>query len=224
MTSKSPEFHPKYTHYMSDGAGRDSYILKHNGGLCNEPTRPFYDSAMYVKEKPSCMGPAPHKAATSFKYVSDGSGRDFYVTYNSGGLEAPYLPGATRSDHNFVCSLRSGASNYGAKRLTTPAERQRMKKCRSSQKLMVKRLTATSEEWKKINKEFKRQSLSREKEMRSPQAAQKNRLIEFQNSRTENMKRPLSIYNHIKEQKSSNPKFGYPIYARSTRNLVSLIT
>jgi hypothetical protein len=86
---------------------------------------------------------------------------------------------------------------------------------------MVKRLTATSEEWKKINKELKRQSLSREKEMRSPQAAHKNRLIEFQNSRTESMKRPLSIYNHIKEQKNSNPKFGYPIYARSTRNLVS---
>ena len=25
-----------YTHYMSDGKGRDTYILKHNGGLCNE--------------------------------------------------------------------------------------------------------------------------------------------------------------------------------------------
>ena len=29
-------FYPKYTHYMGDGMGRDTYILKHNGGLCHE--------------------------------------------------------------------------------------------------------------------------------------------------------------------------------------------
>jgi hypothetical protein len=29
-------FNPKYTTYQSDGMGRDTYILKHNGGLCNE--------------------------------------------------------------------------------------------------------------------------------------------------------------------------------------------
>jgi hypothetical protein len=30
---------PKYTHYMSDGKGRDSYIMKGNGGLCFEGQR-----------------------------------------------------------------------------------------------------------------------------------------------------------------------------------------
>ena len=40
-------FNPKYTHYGSDGMGRDSYILKHNGGLWNEAIRPFYESGMY---------------------------------------------------------------------------------------------------------------------------------------------------------------------------------
>lgn len=50
---KSPEFYPKYTHYGSDGQGRDSYILKNNGGLCNEPTRPFFETKMYSKELPS---------------------------------------------------------------------------------------------------------------------------------------------------------------------------
>ena len=111
---------------MSDGQGRDTYILKHNGGLWNEAVRPFFESGMYVREKPSVMGPAPLKEATSFKYFSDGSGRDFYITYNSGGLEAPYVPGATRSDNNFIHSLRSGITK-NSKRLTTPAEKQRMK-------------------------------------------------------------------------------------------------
>ena len=29
--------HPKYTTYIADGAGRDQYILAHNGGLSNYP-------------------------------------------------------------------------------------------------------------------------------------------------------------------------------------------
>lgn len=35
-------FSPKYAHYLSDGNGRDTYILKNNGGLCTEPDRPIY--------------------------------------------------------------------------------------------------------------------------------------------------------------------------------------
>lgn len=81
---------------------------------------------MYMKDKISCSPPAPLKEARSFKYVSDGSGRDFYITYNSGGLEAPYIPGATFSDHKFILSLRAGAQK-NAKRLATPAEKLRMK-------------------------------------------------------------------------------------------------
>lgn len=120
-------FYPKYTHYTSDGMGRDTYILKHNGGMCNEASRPFYETTMYTKERPSGMPPAPLKEATSFKYISDGSGRDFYITYNSGGLEAPYIPGANKSDQRFIMSLRSGALNMGKQRLSTPAEKERMK-------------------------------------------------------------------------------------------------
>ena len=78
------------------------------------------------REKPNLVAPPSLKDATSFKYISDGSGRDFYITYNSGGLEAPYVPGANRSDNNFILSLRSGINNR-AKRLSTPSEKQRMK-------------------------------------------------------------------------------------------------
>lgn len=124
---------------MSDGHGRDSYILKHNGGMCNEGSRPFFETKMYSKEMPSQMPPAPFKAATSFKYISDGSGRDFYITYNSGGLEAPYIPGTQKSDQYFITSLRSGLKTSQGTRLSTPSEKQRMKKCRSAQRLLVKR-------------------------------------------------------------------------------------
>jgi hypothetical protein len=95
--------------------------------MCNEASRPFYETTMYTKERPSGMPPAPLKEATSFKYISDGSGRDFYITYNSGGLEAPYIPGANKSDQRFIMSLRSGALNMGKQRLSTPAEKERMK-------------------------------------------------------------------------------------------------
>ena len=29
-------FNPKYTHYLGDGSGRDTYVIKNNGGLCIE--------------------------------------------------------------------------------------------------------------------------------------------------------------------------------------------
>lgn len=41
----------KYTHYMSDGYGRDKYILQNNGGLCNERVPVFQESSRYVMPK-----------------------------------------------------------------------------------------------------------------------------------------------------------------------------
>ncbi|CAI2365958.1 unnamed protein product [Moneuplotes crassus] len=219
---KSPEFYPKYTHYGSDGQGRDSYILKNNGGLCSEPTRPVFKTTMYSKEFPNTVAPPPQKGATSFKYISDGSGRDFYITHNSGGLEAPYIPGTKHSDSHFITSLRSGSKFLGAKRLSTPAERHRMKKCQSAQRLLVQRLTAKSQEWRDISRDNKMRSLSRERELRSPQAAQHNRLMEFQATRNETLQRPMLLYSHMKEASGHHtnvPKMSFPVYARSTRNL-----
>lgn len=169
------------------------------------------------------MGPSPLKEATSFKYISDGSGRDFYITHNSGGLEAPYIPGTKHSDNHFITSLRSGSKYMGGKRLSTPAEKQRMKKCQSAQRLLVQRLTATSQQWREISRENKMRSISREKELRSPQAAQNNRLLDFQATRNETINRPMLMYTQMKRQENgseSGSNFGYPVYARSTRNLV----
>ena len=44
------------------------------------------------------------KEATCFRYPSDGSGRDSYILYNSGGLHADYVPGGQH--HTFYNSLR----------------------------------------------------------------------------------------------------------------------
>jgi hypothetical protein len=42
-------FNPKYAHYGSDGSGRDTYILKDNGGLCTVPERITHTSSMLFK-------------------------------------------------------------------------------------------------------------------------------------------------------------------------------
>lgn len=53
---------------------------------------------MFLKELPSTTTPIGFKPTPTFKYISDGSGRDFYVTHSSGGLQAPYIPGVKRAD------------------------------------------------------------------------------------------------------------------------------
>ncbi|CAI2367952.1 unnamed protein product [Moneuplotes crassus] len=220
--SKSPEFYPKYAHYGSDGQGRDSYILKNNGGLCNEPSRPVFESTMYSRVKPHTMGKAPLRDATSFKYISDGSGRDFYITHNSGGLEAPYFPGTRPSESHFITSLRSGNKHMGQKKMITPAERQKMKKCQSAQRLLVQRLTASSKEWREISRYNKMKSLSRERELKSPTAANQDKLLEYQTIRNETLKRPMLMYSHINGSTGMNEDGGhylFPVQAKSTRNL-----
>ena len=42
------------------------------------------------------MLPAPRLSAPPLQYHSDGSGRDFYIGCNSGGLKFNYQPGGTR--------------------------------------------------------------------------------------------------------------------------------
>lgn len=115
---------------------------------------------MYQKPPPSQMLPAPHKAATSFKYVSDGSGRDFYITFNSGGLEAPYIPGLKHPSSAFFQSLRNNRKIIKYKRHISPKDRDLIKRCRSSQRELVERLTANNSKWKEMT-EAHRRSTSR---------------------------------------------------------------
>lgn len=145
-------FYPKYTHYASDGEGRDSYILNNNGGMCTEAQRPISWSTFYAKEKPRVVIPVAHKPTPSFKYISDGSGRDFYVTYNSGGLQAPYIPGTLKADAQFISSLRNTEKRNKLIRYNFPKEREMRKRSLINQKKMIERLTSKTKEWKKISK------------------------------------------------------------------------
>ena len=149
-------FRTKYTHYNPDGQGRDKYIIQNNGGLCSEAPRPVFSTNMYYKDPPNKMTIAPQRQATSFKYVSDGSGRDFYITFNSGGLEAPYIPGQKHPIATFFQSLRMNGKINNYKRHKSPKEREMNKRCRSSQKVLVSRLTANSSQWKEMTKDCRR--------------------------------------------------------------------
>ena len=94
-----------------------------------------------------------------------------------------------------------------------------MKKCQSAQRLLVRRLTATSKEWREINKETKRLSISKERELRSPKIAQNIQLKDYNFSRNdyfmENDKRPSPLNN-------IDAKYTLPFYSQSTRNLVRI--
>jgi len=104
MTTLERTFNPKLTRYSPDGKGRDRYIAFDNGGLLpgslpRLPTKqraafPNYQSARVSRPDP-----------TVFTYISDGSGRDYYITVNSGGLHPNYQPGGSRNA--FQSSLRT---------------------------------------------------------------------------------------------------------------------
>lgn len=167
-------FCTKYTHYVPDGNGRDKYIIQNNGGMWIEAKRPVFTSNMYHKPPPSQMMPAPHKAATSFKYVSDGSGRDFYITFNSGGLEAPYVPGIKHPNAAFFESLRANKKIIKYKRHISPKEHELLKRSRSTQKVLIERLTANASKWKEMTQEHRR-ACSRRGSTSSWQRVQINR-------------------------------------------------
>ena len=79
-----------YANYITDNQGRDKYISYDNGGFWPnvtvfsfakkyEPNTTFYSN---VRHRPLSTS----KKAPNFRYYSDGTGRDSYVYYNSGGL------------------------------------------------------------------------------------------------------------------------------------------
>ena len=99
--SMTRTFYPKYTSYMGDGSGRDSYVILDNGGLASGQKR----AMMWRPNKcPQKIDPKPHKNPPAHKYQSDGSGRDSYVIRNSGGLVADFR--CTKTDVNFISTLR----------------------------------------------------------------------------------------------------------------------
>jgi len=92
-TPKSKEI-STFVRYMPDGSGRDSYINFKSGGFLREmhktELRPHY--LQLVKNHTNKLSQTRdlRKTSWSFKYKSDGTGRDSYILQGSGGLQAEY--------------------------------------------------------------------------------------------------------------------------------------
>ena len=73
-------FDPKLSHYPPDGLGRDVYIAYDNGGLVPRALPAERSRRQMVFSSFKTTRPAPRLDSTAFKFTSDGSGRDFYIT------------------------------------------------------------------------------------------------------------------------------------------------
>lgn len=102
----------KVVYYRPDGTGRDHYIKNDNGGLLSHDAvhrlkpKPLPTKGRMVFGKPY-QSPLPPKLENKFPhYISDGSGRDFYVTNDEGGNSNVHR-WRNHVDFRFKSSLRS---------------------------------------------------------------------------------------------------------------------
>ncbi|CAG9334799.1 unnamed protein product [Blepharisma stoltei] len=100
-------FHPKYSFYRGDGSGRDEYISTNSGGFYqNSPKGEVFRRTGSNFTKTQHFKPSPRLSSPIWRYYSDGSGRDYYITVNSGGLHASGYTGGKRD--LFKEGLRNG--------------------------------------------------------------------------------------------------------------------
>ena len=84
-TSKQGIFNPRYTKYTGDGIGRDKYIIFNNGALLDKISKIKIQDNFHTLSNTRYYN--LQKNVAPLKYISDGSGRDSYVLFESGGLE-----------------------------------------------------------------------------------------------------------------------------------------
>ena len=96
---------PSYVQYFPNGSGRDSYINANSGGFSRfmpkQVLNPHYEiiKPLFPTSKYQDIS----KTSWTFKYKSDGSGRDSYILQGSGGLQREY-----REPRAFRETLRKG--------------------------------------------------------------------------------------------------------------------
>ena len=89
QTDRAVPVEGKVPYYRSDGTGRDTYIRNHNGGLLSHDRIHHLKQLKPLPERKLSFGkttyrnrPYSDRGGSSGKfphYISDGSGRDFYV-------------------------------------------------------------------------------------------------------------------------------------------------
>ncbi|CAG9314415.1 unnamed protein product [Blepharisma stoltei] len=77
------------SHYSPDGNGRDSYIIQNNGGICRTACTTVTKSGSPSPRR-DYSPPKPKLDAKVFRYNSNGSGRDTYISWNGGGMYSSY--------------------------------------------------------------------------------------------------------------------------------------
>ena len=90
----------KVVYYRSDGTGRDTYIRDHNGGLLTKDKihkmcqfKPPRERNFTFSQTKYGKHPFEYNKGGSNKfvhYISDGSGRDYYVGSTEGGNSNPH--------------------------------------------------------------------------------------------------------------------------------------
>lgn len=83
--------------YPTDGMGRDGYITYNNAGFWKENIKQIYPKNTYGR-KPFATFKSLRRIPPSWKYHSDGTGRDTYVLYNYGGLIKKFVPAYNNYD------------------------------------------------------------------------------------------------------------------------------
>jgi hypothetical protein len=90
MDSLGRTFNPKVSSYQRDGWGRDSYISTNNGGFTSSLTKSAVSHINPLRDHAKMNAPRMHgKPAV---YRSNGTGRDFYISMDSGGFRNSSSP------------------------------------------------------------------------------------------------------------------------------------
>lgn len=84
----------------------------------------------------------------SFKYASDGSGRDSYVCYNAGGLQASYFPGGK---YNFQKTLRANNRIYDPRKPSPTSRRFNTQGSEKGSSSPDSRMMTDFDEWQSWN-------------------------------------------------------------------------
>ena len=85
-------FDPKYSHYFSNGSGRDNFIGYNNGGFSIPKIHGKFDATNFMRlgnlgGGATSGNTSPRMEPKPLEYRSDGTGRDSYIVCNSGGLK-----------------------------------------------------------------------------------------------------------------------------------------
>ena len=130
--------------YNPNGTGRDSYIHSNHGGLSvmkennTQPDCGAMDSREYHLQASS-----PFIHSKPVHYSTNGTGRDTYISWSSGGLYSQDSPGSGKG--TFYNTLRrydrKGASFESPARSNSPIVRSNLKIMRARQMYMVSRLS-----------------------------------------------------------------------------------